>query len=402
MKVALAHGYVGGPAGGGGGIRQILELARGLKELGHEVVICAYQFERGTVDSALEEAFEFRAVSRQRITHPRGVAAIQKVKWLEMKRLANLIPPDVDIVNVHETPAYMAGAFARRRLKVPVVWTRNDAVLYEQIVMPDEAWEPSAGRLHDLAYRLVGLTDRAAIRSLDAICVLDQRNRRMVERAFGRDALVVRSGAAPRFFEAPSRADARAHLGIDADEFAVLSVGILLPHRRHEDTVRAVGMLADGPRRPKLRVIGSDHLSPETGERLRDFVAQSGIADRVEMIQSAVSDEDLLAHFAAADAFVFANERQTWGLAPLEAIAARTPVVVSRGAGVHEVLEGRAGVQLVDPRSPEQIAVALERVRGEPSAYDVTATREWTRDEFSAAAFARHMADLFAELTSTA
>lgn len=398
MKVALLHGFVGGPAGGGGGVRQLLELGRGLGQLGHEVVVCAYQFEPGTVDPELEEMFEYRAVKRQKIDHPKSLVALQKAKWLEMKRLADLIPDDVDVINGHESPVYMAGAFAKRRLEVPFVWTRNDATLYEQMIMPDQSWSPRPGRLMQLAYRTSGRLDRMAIRSLDAICVLDERNQRMTKRAYGRDAQIMRSGAAPRFFDAPSRAEARRQLQIDADEFAVLGVGVLYAHRRHEDIVRALAQLQENGRPPRLRLIGSDHQSPETAEGLRAFIAESGIADRVEMINTAVSDEVLRAHFAAADAFVFANEHQTWGLAPLEAIAAGTPVVVSRGAGVHEVLEGRAGVQLVDARAPDQIADALERIRQDASAFEVSATREWTREEFSAETFARRMAELFERL----
>ncbi|MBJ7353318.1 MAG: glycosyltransferase family 4 protein [Thermoleophilaceae bacterium] len=398
MKIALLHGYVGGPAGGGGGIRQMLELARGLKEKGHEPVICSYQFEPGTVDPVLESAFEYRSVHTGKIEHPVGTPAMLKVKWIEMAKLANLIPRDVDVVNVHESPAHMAGYYAHLRRRLPIVWTRNDPQLYEMVLMPEESWMPSSGRLMDTAFRVAGLTDRAAARAMSAICVLDERNARLVKRAYGRDAKVIRSGAAPRFFNAPTRAEARAELGIDPDEFAVLSVGILLPHRRHKDTVRAVAMLSPEGRKPHLRIIGSDHLSPETGAEMREFVAQSGIEDRVEQIQTAVPDDQLLAHFAAADAFVFANEKQTWGLAPLEAIAAGTPVVVSRGAGVHEVLDGRKGVQLVDARAPEQIAAALERIRSSPEDQDVTETREWSRQEFSSSAFSGRMADLFASV----
>ena len=127
----------------------------------------------------------------------------------------------------------------------------------------------------------------------------------------------------------------------------------------------------------------------------RLVVAAHQRADRVELIQTAVSDADLVAHFAAADAFVFANQRQTWGLAPLEAIAAGTAVVVSRGAGVHEVLDGHQGVQLVDPQSPQQIAGALQRIKDDPAAYDVSETRAWTRKQFSAEAYARRMLELF-------
>lgn len=400
MKIVLSHGYVGGRAGGGGGIRQMFELARGLADRGDEPVICAYQFEPCTIDPELESAFEIRAVETGSIHHPAGMVDIQRVKWAEMWRLAELFPRDADVVNVHESPVYMAGWFAHLRRKMPVVWTRNDPQLYEQILMPDESWTtPSTNRAMDLVFRAAGQTDRMAIRGLDAICVLDERNKRMVRRAYGRDARIVRSGAAPRFFNAPTRTEARALLGIDDDEFAILSVGILLPHRRHKDAVRAVGMLSPEGRAPRLRVIGSNHLSPETGAELVSFIDESGIADRVELVQTAVNDELLLAHFAAADVFVFANERQTWGLAPLEAIAARTPVIVSRGAGVHEVLDGRDGVQLVDPRSPDQIAAALERVRANPEAFDVTTTREWSREALSATAFAGQMAEIFAEVS---
>jgi hypothetical protein len=55
-------------------------------------------------------------------------------------------------------------------------------------------------------------------------------------------------------------------------------------------------------------------------------------------------------------------------------------------------------VQLVDPRAPEQIAAALERIRSDPSAYDVAETRSWIHDEFASATFAARMAELFDEL----
>lgn len=399
MKVALLHGFVGGRAGGGGGVRQMLELARGLGALGHEPVICAYQFEPGTIDPEIESAFEIRAVETGPISHPRNALALQKTKWVEMWRQSKIVPSDVDVINAHESPVYMAAWYEHVLHKTPTVWTRNDAQLYEMVTMPQESWTPAPSPLLGLAYRTAGQTDRLAIRAMDAICVLDERNARMVKEAYGRDARIIRSGAAPRFFEAPSRAEARAQLGIDPDELAVLSVGILMPHRRHEDTVQAIGLLREGDRPVKLRVIGSDHLSPETGAALREFAAASGHAERVELIQTAVSESDLIAHFAAADVFVFANDRQTWGLAPLEAIAAKTPVVVSRGAGVHEVLTGRKGVELVDPRAPEQIAAAIERIRGDAGEYDVTETRAWSRVALSAEAYAGHMADLFAEVS---
>lgn len=401
MKVVLGHSYLGGKAGGGGGVRQMLNLATGLADHGHEVTICAQNYEPGTIDPKIEERFEIRSPNVGPIQVPRGHLAFQRSALLGTRALARVMPQDADVVNLHEYPAQLAELKLRRK-DFPVVWTRNDTALYEMAKLQDEDtnFARSYGRAINGLRKFVGLPDLVAARAMDAIVVLDSRNAGNVERAYGRSARIIQSGAAAHFFAAPSRAEARAQLGIPEDEFAVLAVGILVHYRRHEDIVSAIAELSPEGRTPHLRIIGSNHLFPEVGTELEAQIAAAGLEGRADLIQEAVGESDLLAHFAAADAFVFANEMQTWGLAPLEAIAAGTPVVVSRGAGVHEVLEGHSGVQLVDPRSPDQIAAALENIRRDPAAWDVTETREWTRDEFSTPTYARKMAELFDELRS--
>jgi glycosyltransferase involved in cell wall biosynthesis len=400
MKVALAHSYLGGAAGGGGGVRQMLQLALGLDAQGHEVTICAQNYEPGTIDPQIEERFEIRSPNVGPIKVPSGHLAFQRSAIFGSGALARVVPRDVDVLNVHEYPAQLAALYLKPFRDYPIVWTRNDTALFEMAKLQDEStnFARSYGRAVNALRMLVGLPDLAAARAMDAIVVLDKRNRDNVERAYKRTPRIIQSGAAAQFFDAPTRAEARAQLGIPEDEFAVLAVGILVHYRRHEDIVSAVAQLGPEGRTPRLRVIGSNHLFPEVGVALERQIADAKLEERVELIQTAVGERDLVAHFAAADAFVFANEMQTWGLAPLEAIAAGTPVIVSRGAGVHEVLEGRPGVQLVDPRSPDQIAAALESIRRDPAAWDIGETREWTRDEFSTPTFARKMAALFDEL----
>ncbi len=50
--------------------------------------------------------------------------------------------------------------------------------------------------------------------------------------------------------------------------------------------------------------------------------------------------------------FVILSQRYAWGLAPLEALASGTPVILTPGAGVYDVLAGRPGVQVVPARGP--------------------------------------------------
>ena len=108
-------------------------------------------------------------------------------------------------------------------------------------------------------------------------------------------------------------------------------------------------------------MVGSPHAASEHAEGLAASIGEHGVEELVTLHRHGVSDDELR-ELHDDDAYVFPNERQTWGLAPLEALAGGTPVVLSTGAGVHEVLQDRPGVWTVPPRDPPAIAGALRQV----------------------------------------
>lgn len=375
------------------------ELGRGLRALGHEVVICTHRYEPSSAFAHGEDEFEVLAVSTGAISPPASFIESQRQQRLGMPALGRLVPDDVDLINAHEAPAHIAGRIASKRLGKPWVWTRNDFTLYEYTLMPEETLLPRLGRSGRLMRRAIALPDRRAGRAADRIVVLDQRNAQMVRRAYGQEASVVRSGPAEKFFDPPERDAARQRLAVVPGDFLVLAVGILMPYRRFEDLIDALPPLGDIPNL-RVRIVGSDHLSPEYGQALSRRIEELGLGDRVSLVKRSVSEDELRDGYAAADLFVFPNDKQTWGLAPLEALASGTPAVVSRGAGVHEVLEGRAGVTVVDPQSPGQIGDALRSAGRRLGDVDLRATREWIRSELSNQRYAARMAEIFEELRS--
>jgi glycosyltransferase involved in cell wall biosynthesis len=141
-----------------------------------------------------------------------------------------------------------------------------------------------------------------------------------------------------------------------------LSVGILFPHRRFEDAILAVKRVRDAGYNCRYDIIGSDRFAPTYGDELRQLVTDLSLHEVVTLRFESVSEADLTKAYQRTDALVFANDRQTWGLAPLEAMAKGVPVIVSRGAGVHEVLTDGDNALLVDPAHPEQIAQAILRL----------------------------------------
>jgi glycosyltransferase involved in cell wall biosynthesis len=393
MRIALVHDHVGGQAGGGGGVRQMLELALALKRLGHDVTIACHDFAPGSEYGNASREIEVRSV-RKGVVEPFTRRATElRRQLLGMPKVARLVPEDVDVVNAHESLGLRAGRIAAGRLGVPLVWTRNDETIYERAVVPDETIFGSHRLPSRLVRRLIGLPYRRDAGRSAAIVVLDTRNARMVERSYGRQASIVRSGPAARFFDPPERGPARRWLGVSEGAFVAVGVGILYPHRRFEDLIEAVARL---PAEAGVRacIIGSDHADRAYADRLERLIDELRLGDRVELRRRSVSDDDLQQAYAAADVFVFPNQRQTWGLAPLEALAGGTPAIVSSGAGVHEVLEGRAGVAVVPPARPSAIADALIAFKsgGRDS---VETTTAWIRDELGNTRYAERMVDVF-------
>ncbi|BCD62056.1 mannosyl-N-acetyl-alpha-D-glucosaminyl-diphospho-ditrans,octacis-undecaprenol 3-alpha-mannosyltransferase / alpha-1,3-rhamnosyltransferase [Nitratiruptor sp. YY08-26] len=73
-----------------------------------------------------------------------------------------------------------------------------------------------------------------------------------------------------------------------------------------------------------------------------------------------VSEEDLIALYGGAKAFVFPSFYEGFGLPPLEAMACGTPVIASNSSSIPEVV-GDAGI-LIDPYDVQQICKALQRI----------------------------------------
>ncbi len=64
MHIALVNHHVGGKAGGGGGVRLMLELGAGLVERGHRVTVACYDFLEGSEFSYAADRLEIRSVRR--------------------------------------------------------------------------------------------------------------------------------------------------------------------------------------------------------------------------------------------------------------------------------------------------------------------------------------------------
>jgi len=185
-----------------------------------------------------------------------------------------------------------------------------------------------AGRLGRWARRSTGRYLRHLYRKYDVVFAA---SRWMVGEArdLGLDNVVYQPlGVDLKRFHPSKRSEQwRLGLGIPQHMVVLLYVGRLAP----EKNLHILGETVDSLGRDYVLVVQGAGPCPPQGARVVRLPY--------------CSDPDALAHaLASADVFVHAGTRETFGLAPLEALACGTPVVLPARAGFLDLIDERAAV----------------------------------------------------------
>lgn len=128
-------------------------------------------------------------------------------------------------------------------------------------------------------------------------------------------------------------------------------------------------------------------------ERLEKVVSELGLGDRVRFTRP--GRDEVPARLAAADAVLFCVQwEEPWGLVPLEAMAAGTPVVASGTGGSAEYLRDGHNCLLYAPRDdPAALARQVRRLEDAELRSRLREGGRATNERFSEAGFNRGVAD---------
>ncbi len=142
----------------------------------------------------------------------------------------------------------------------------------------------------------------------------------------------------------------------------ILSVGSLIPRKRHDVLIDALDRLRDRPW--QARILGSDALDRGCAADLAARIAALDLGARITLVGAVV---DTRAEMAQADIFALASEYEGYGMAFAEAMDQGLPVV-GCGVGAIADLVPRAAGALVPPGDPEAFAAALAALLDDPAA----------------------------------
>jgi glycosyltransferase involved in cell wall biosynthesis len=157
----------------------------------------------------------------------------------------------------------------------------------------------------------------------------------------------------------PSRAEARARLGLPADAHVALFFGFIKPYKGVHHLIDALPALEQRFGDAIRVVIVGDVYGDE--REYRDHVARTGAAGICDLRTGFVADEEIESYFVAADLVVLPYVSATQSGIVQIAYNYDRPVVTTAVGGLPEVVRpGETGF-LVPPEDPPALARAIER-----------------------------------------
>lgn len=314
----------------GGTERHLSRVLPRLRDEGIGITVCTLR-----ADGALE--FVLRA-GGVRVIGPRsgmrGLPALLCGVWRLAREAWSARPT---IVHCFLPAAYLVGNLATLGLPARRVMSRRSLARYQ-------ARYPGLRALERLLHK-----------SMDAVlgnsrAVIEELKGEGVDSAhLGIIYNGVRVPAAP-----PSRAEARARLGICGDSLVLVCVANLIAYKGHRDLLDALAALR--PRLPAgwlLLLVGRDE---GIGCELKAQAAHAGLTPNLRWVGSVDDVTDVL---AAADIGVLASHEEGFSNAVLEGMAMGLPMVVTDvGGNAEAVCDGHSG-RVVPARDAPRLGAAI-------------------------------------------
>ncbi len=153
----------------------------------------------------------------------------------------------------------------------------------------------------------------------------------------------------------PGQSPVRTSLGIGADEVVILLARRLVEKNGVVWFARALAQL--GGRKFRVVIAGD---GKERGP-MQAILGETGMLERTIFL-GAVVNKDMTSLYRAADLSVLPSLAEATSIAGLEAMATGLPLVGTRVGGIPTIIEDDVTGFLVEPRDPDAMAQALDRL----------------------------------------
>jgi glycosyltransferase involved in cell wall biosynthesis len=335
----------------GGPSAVLPEMCRSLTERGHDVEIVttnrdgAGELDVPVATPILNEGVKTTYYPAQR---PRSYGTSLPMAMMLRKRLA-----EFDVVHVHSLYLFhtaIAGVLCRRR-----------AVPY--IIRPHGTLDPYHRSIHRWRKAIYGkLMERRNLSGAAAIHYTSTREQVFAEEAGVRTpGYVIPHGIDLQVFDDTRDVSLVPPLPDSEGRILITFLGRLTEKKGLDVLCDAFAQICDAEPQVHLVIAGPDEEG--LGLRISRWVDERRLTDRVSLpglITGPVKVELL----RRSSVFVLPSRDENFGVTVAEALASRTPVIVTKGVAIHEEIE-HANAGLIVNRTPEAVANALLHLLGD-------------------------------------
>ncbi|MEZ4753647.1 MAG: glycosyltransferase family 1 protein [Bdellovibrionota bacterium] len=248
-------------------------------------------------------------------------------------------------------------------------WSRKPYILTVLDIIPLVLKDLYSADNPGWKFKLARFLELRAIKSASVILAISQCTADDLNRVLNipyEKIVVTPLGVDTKFFDEVSpekRKDLRLRYKIPENDQYVLYVGGIDPRKNYKLMLESFSNLlkmcsGNSLPQPSLVLAGRIETDREY-PKLLEIIAKLGLKDRV-ILTGFVPDEELRIMLKEAEVFFFPSLYEGFGLPPLEAMAAGTPVVSSDKSSMPEVL-GKAALYF-DPSNSQQAAERLFEV----------------------------------------
>lgn len=345
MRVML----IGVAIEGGGAERVIVDLARGLRARGHEVMVVFLEGTDAIVPSLTAEGIRCERLLQRQHFAAGPLADFTPACILRFRQLIRQWRPD--LIDAHIPRPTMWAALAQRSLKdkVPFIYTEHNI----QSAYP--SWSRWIyGVFLPVTDHVIAISQAGA----DSFVERWQWERSHLTRIW--------NGIQPeRVVPRRSALAVREELGVSAEAKVVLNVGNLTSRKAQEVLVRSLSRVQLRVPEVKCWIAGSLELEPGTAGMIQEEIKLLGLEQCLTLLGPRRDVADLI---AAADVFVLSSRQEGFPITILEAMAAGKPVVTTAVGGCAEaVVHGVTGL-VVPAEDPRRLADALVEVLNDSAA----------------------------------
>lgn len=371
MKIALIHSHLNDR---GGSQRYVIEIANNLKELGVEVDVFCYEYNEKSCYLELTEKLNIQKIYTREINSNKRkpgrksnlfkglLKKVYKIKVVEKlvsvlgvdylyslystnklaKEISDLMLDsnnEYDLIFAHEEPLSVYAAIKYKKVKnIPIYWFCYDTI--EKWFLEWEEKHKNSVLRKFLLQNIYFKYDKKIINKyIDKSAVLDNKMLERYKRIYGNTPLIRRGGVPQNILEYPRENILRDKFDLSDDTIIIFSLTRFLSYRRVHDIFDMFEKL-DKNIQEKVFVYLN---SPITDERYYEWCMKNykktlenkNIKINLNYPQN---DTEMYGFYLSSDIFIFPNENQTWGHAPLEAMACRVATLVSTGCGISEVM----------------------------------------------------------------